>query len=116
MLSWKAEQDPTTYVRTRFQSQYHQIVCPRVVLKYLSILEKTRIFHPTSVFKLLALRVFWVAAFGKEDESAMAKLHDNVLVWFDGFASIVLLRFPRTLKQWRRETESLRNKFTPWAV
>jgi cytochrome P450 len=42
-------------------------------------------FHSSEVFKMYALRLFYVSAFGNVDEVMIASLHDDFKLWLGGF-------------------------------
>ena len=50
------------------------------------------VFHSSAEFKMFALRLFFMAAFGWVDETLMHQLHDDFSLWIGGFGSLVPLR------------------------
>jgi len=54
-------------------------------------------FHKSEVFKMYALRLFFVAAFGREgDLAVLHQLHADFKIWLQGFASPIAYRIPGT--------------------
>lgn len=54
-------------------------------------------FHSSEVFKMYALRLFFVAAFGREgDPEVLQQLHDDFKIWIQGFISPIPYRLPGT--------------------
>ena len=59
--------------------------------------DKQQMFHPSEEFKSFSLRLFFVAAFGKEGDPQMVdQLHTDFKLWIDGFGSLIPYRIPGT--------------------
>lgn len=80
---------------------------PTFVKNYLKVMDETTLsdmekwttdFQSSTVFKLYALRLFFVSSFGKADENALALFHDDYTLWIQGFMSLTgTLRFPNSV-------------------
>ena len=80
---------------------------PRFVANYLKCMDETTSeeleswcesgeFLSSEVFKMYALRLFYVSAFGKVDEGMIASLHDDFKQWLGGFLSVTAKQIPGT--------------------
>ena len=94
--------------------KYHRVLrrllepyfAPRFVANYLKCMEETTSdelkswcngeFHSSEVFKMYALRLFYVSAFGTVDEDMIASLHDDFKIWLGGFMSLTTKQIPGT--------------------
>ena len=80
---------------------------PRFVANYLKCMVETTSdelkswcdageFHSSEVFKMYALRLFYVSAFGTVDEDMITTLHDDFKIWLGGFMSLTTKQIPGT--------------------
>lgn len=95
--------------------KYHRVLrrllepyfAPRFVTNYLKCMDETTSdeleswceageFHSSEVFKMYALRLFYVSAFGGVDEDMIASLHDDFKLWLGGFMSFTTKQIPGT--------------------
>lgn len=95
--------------------KYHRVLrrllepyfAPRFVANYLKCMDDTTAdeleswcesgeFHSSEVFKMYALRLFYVSAFGNVDEQVIASLHDDFKLWLGGFLSVTTKQIPGT--------------------
>mmetsp|Transcript_2410 Transcript_2410/g.5321 ORF Transcript_2410/g.5321 Transcript_2410/m.5321 type:complete len:531 (+) Transcript_2410:101-1693(+) len=95
--------------------KYHRVLrrllepyfAPRFVTNYLKCMDETTSdeleswceageFHSSEVFKMYALRLFYVSAFGNVDEEMIASLHDDFKQWLGGFMSLTTKQIPGT--------------------
>jgi cytochrome P450 len=95
--------------------KYHRVLrrllepyfAPKFVSNYLNCMHettsdeleswcKTGEFVSSEVFKMYALRLFYVSAFGNVDEEMIASLHDDFKIWLGGFLSLTTKQIPGT--------------------
>ena len=78
---------------------------PKFVNNYLKVMDQTTVeelnnwaksgeFLSSEVFKMYALRLFYVSAFGRVDEYQLVQLHHDFKIWLSGFMSVSSLRVP----------------------
>ena len=49
-------------------------------------------YQSSEVFKMYALRLFYVSSFGRADEEVIATLHDDFKTWIGGFMAVTVKR------------------------
>lgn len=95
--------------------KYHRVLrrllepyfAPLFVKNYLKSMDDTTLeeldnwsalgeYQSSEVFKMYALRLFYVSSFGIADEETIATLHDNFKLWLGGFMSVTTRRIPGT--------------------
>ena len=80
---------------------------PTFVKNYLAVMDQTTMeeleswcssgtFQSSEVFKMYALRLFYVSSFGRVDEAMINTLHDDFKIWIGGFMSPTTKRIPGT--------------------
>jgi len=53
-------------------------------------------YQSSEVFKMYALRLFYVSSFGRADEDVIATLHDDFKTWIGGFMAVTVKRIKGT--------------------
>ena len=95
--------------------KYHRVLrtllepsfAPKFVMNYLKCMDDTTLhelddwassgdYQSSEVFKMYALRLFYVSSFGKVDEEVITTLHDDFKLWIGGFMAITVRRIKGT--------------------
>ena len=93
--------------------KYHRVLrrllepyfAPKFVNNYLKSMDETTLdeldnwcasgeYQSSEVFKIYALRLFYVSSFGRSDEAVIATLHDDFKLWIGGFMAATIRRIP----------------------